>query len=174
MDSGYIQNYEDQAAHVEEVIKALPGYYRFANYHNPIFPICADQTENSNDAKVIREGLKWWVPLFDKYNFTAVLEHHTHYRKISHRLRNSSLYEYGTRYVGDGSWGVPNQTCSEERTPSYMNLIADSAQHDPNHFWQIIVNKTGNPEGPYQVNYTAVDINYKVVSQYMDILLPLK
>ena len=135
MDSGYVQTYEDQAAHVEEVIKALPGYYRFANYHNPIFPICADQNENSNDAKVIREGMKWWVPLFDKYNFTALLEHHTHYRKMSHRIKNNTLDDYGTRYVGDGSWGVPNGSCSAARTPVYMDLIEKYAQHDPNHYW---------------------------------------
>ena len=136
MDSGYVQTHESQVAHIEEVIKALPGYYKFANYHNPIFPVCTDLDENSNDAKVIREGLRWWVPLFDKYNFTAVFEHYTHYRKITHRLKDNLKDVYGTRYLGDGCWGVSNYTCSHTMSPPYMNLIEeDYAQEDPNHFW---------------------------------------
>ena len=49
-----------------------------------------------------------WIPLFDQYNFTAVMEHHTHYRKMSYKLKNKTVSEEGTRYIGDGSWGVPN------------------------------------------------------------------
>lgn len=113
MDSGYMKSYSDQRAIVENIIKDYPSYYRFASYHNPIYPACSDPDPNSNDAMVIREGTKWWVPLFDKWNFTAVLEHHTHYRKISYPLKNTTRDDkYGTRYIGDGSWGVPNGTCS--------------------------------------------------------------
>ena len=55
--------------------------------------------------------------------FITVLEHHTHHRKFSYRLKNSTKDELGTRYIGDGSWGVPNVTCSEKRTPPYMEVF---------------------------------------------------
>ena len=92
---------------------------------------------------------------------------------MSRRIKNNTKDDFGTRYVGDGSWGVPNGTCSEARMPKYMDLIEDDyAQHDPNHFWQIIINRT-DPQNHY-INYTAVDINYQIVSNYTDILPPLK
>lgn len=98
--------------------------YRFASYHNPIFPACTDSTPGSNDLQVIENGTRYWLPLFDNWNFTAVLEHHTHYRKMTYPLKNATRNDMdGTRYIGDGSWGVPNQTCSASRIPSNVEVM---------------------------------------------------
>ena len=108
LDSGYIHTHADQVSFVEETLKSNPGLYRFANYHNPIYPGCANQNPESNKMRVVAEGIDNWVPLFDKWNFTTALEHHTHFRKMTYRLRNSTRDVAGTRYIGDGSWGVLN------------------------------------------------------------------
>ena len=65
LDSGYIQNYSSQVSFMQDGIKANPNHYLFANYHNPIFPVCANQAPDSNDAKVISQGTQYWTPLFD-------------------------------------------------------------------------------------------------------------
>lgn len=72
MDSGFVENHQTQAEIIEEVIKKYPKHYRLGNYHNPILPSCADFKEGSNDMLGMEEGKKWWVPLFDQNNFTAV------------------------------------------------------------------------------------------------------
>lgn len=42
----------------------------------------------------------------------AAFEHHTHYRKLSYKIKAGKLSkEDGVRYVGDGSWGVPENSC---------------------------------------------------------------
>jgi hypothetical protein len=55
---------------------------------------------------VIAAGLKHWTPLFDSFGFVASLEHHTHQRKITFKIKNQTQDNSGTRYIGDGSWGV--------------------------------------------------------------------
>ena len=83
-----------------------PQLYRFANYHNPIYPTCTNPNEGSNDRLVIDKGLSSWTPLFDEFSFIASMEHHTHYRKFTYKIRNNTISTIGTRYIGDGSWGV--------------------------------------------------------------------
>ena len=166
MDSGYIQNYESQVPTIKNIIEKYPHLYRFGNYHNPLYPACTDSTEGSNDRLVIAEGLREWVPLFDNYSFTAVLEHHTHYRKMSYPLFNSTKSTEGTRYIGDGSWGVPQGPCHESRYPPRLDLLEDYAFKDPNHFWEITFVRTQNATSPYSINYTAVaEGNVGVVSK---------
>ena len=66
--------------------------------------------------KVIEKGTKYWIPRFDKGNFIAAFEHHTHHRKFTYKLNNGTKStDKGVRYVGDGSWGVPEGKCSEHR-----------------------------------------------------------
>ena len=64
-----------------------------------------------------------WNQMFDKWKLTAAFEHHTHFRKFSYKISNGTKNDEGTRYVGDGSWGVPNETCSQTKIPPYMDLI---------------------------------------------------
>ena len=72
LDSGYLQSYKSQVAYIEESLQEHRKYYRFANFHNPIYPVCFNPIEDPNDAEGIVQAKKYWVPLFDKWNFTAI------------------------------------------------------------------------------------------------------
>lgn len=99
-------------------------YYYFANYHNPIYPACTDSNEGSNDRLVIEAGERLWTPLFDGFGFIASMEHHTHYRKFTYPIRNREVnMTKGTRYIGDGSWGVTQDTCPIEKHTPHLNLM---------------------------------------------------
>lgn len=71
LDSGYVQEYKDQVHFIRSIAQSNPGLYRFANYHNPIFPSCTNSEPNSNDMQVIAAGLKYWTPVFDELGFVA-------------------------------------------------------------------------------------------------------
>lgn len=47
LDSGYILDYSDQKAFIQKVSSDFPSLLRFANYHNPIYPSCTDNTDGS-------------------------------------------------------------------------------------------------------------------------------
>lgn len=101
------------------------------------------------------------------------MEHHTHYRKMSYRLKNSTQDDnYGTRYIGDGSWGVPNQTCPEGHIPSHLALLEKYAETEPNHYWQIEVEKKSGSKN-YTIHFTAIDMGHNVVTDKTDETLPL-
>lgn len=106
LDSGYVKDFTDQTAFIRNHSASNPQLYRFANYHNPIYPTCTNPNEGSNDRLVIDKGLSSWTPLFDEFSFIASMEHHTHYRKFTYKIRNNTISTIGTRYIGDGSWGV--------------------------------------------------------------------
>jgi len=58
--------------------------------------------------------LKSWTPLFDSGRFVAAFEHHTHHRKFTKKIIGNKVVnktDVGVRYVGDGSWGVPEEAC---------------------------------------------------------------
>lgn len=98
--------------------------YRFANYHNPIYPGCTNSTPGSNDRKVIENGLKYWTPAFDGLAFVAVMEHHTHFRKITKKIKNDTVSAAeGTRYIGDGSWGVTEIYCPDAKLTPRPELM---------------------------------------------------
>lgn len=57
---------------------------------------------------MIEKGLKYWAPAFDSGRFVAAFEHHTHFKKFTHKIKGDKVSkDDGVRYVGDGSWGVP-------------------------------------------------------------------
>jgi hypothetical protein len=112
LDSGYITKYNEQTDFIKNISSDNTNLYRFANYHNPIYPTCTSRNPDSLDKQIIQEGLTYWTPLFDQFNFVASMEHHTHYRKFTYKIKNNTLSnEAGTRYIGDGSWGVTEETC---------------------------------------------------------------
>lgn len=44
----------------------------------------------------------------------AAFEHHTHHRKFTYKIKGNKVVnktDFGVRYVGDGSWGVPEDPC---------------------------------------------------------------
>lgn len=57
---------------------------------------------------MIEKGLKYWAPAFDSGRFVAAFEHHTHFKKFTHKIKGDKVSkDDGVRYIGDGSWGVP-------------------------------------------------------------------
>lgn len=47
LDSGYVVDFQSQRLFLEKVIRDFPGHYKFANYHNPLYPSCTDSTDGS-------------------------------------------------------------------------------------------------------------------------------
>jgi hypothetical protein len=47
LDSGYIADYQSQRLFIEKINRDFPNHYKFANYHNPIYPSCTDSTDGS-------------------------------------------------------------------------------------------------------------------------------
>jgi hypothetical protein len=129
LDSGYINSHYSQMPFMNDTIHALKkSYYFFANYHNPIYPACTNSNEGSNDRLVINAGEQYWTPLFDYFGFIASMEHHTHYRKFTYPINNREVnMTKGTRYIGDGSWGVAQDPCPQEKHtphPDFMEKVA--------------------------------------------------
>ena len=67
---------------------------------------------------VISNGTTYWTEYFDSGAYTAIFEHHTHHRKFTKKIKGDKPVEQtqeGVRYVGDGSWGVPEGGCGQKR-----------------------------------------------------------
>ena len=47
LDSGYVTSFEDQNSFIDLMSSTHPSLYKFANYHNPIYPSCTDSTDGS-------------------------------------------------------------------------------------------------------------------------------
>jgi hypothetical protein len=80
--------------------------------------------------------------MFDQYNYTACFEHHTHHKKFTKKIKGGQVSsdESGTRYVGDGSWGVVEGACPDNKiSPAEKFEFYDPA--DPNHVWLITLNR---------------------------------
>jgi hypothetical protein len=107
---------------------------------------------------VISNAFKFWTPLFDEFNFVAGFEHHTHHKKFTKKLRNNTVVDeeaVGMRYVGDGSWGVIEGSCTEGRKTPSPEKIKFSDLEKPNHLWLVTLNQQADMT--YKVNYTAID-----------------
>jgi len=71
---------------------------------------------------ITQDGKAYWVPLFDKYNVTAVFENHYHNYKRTKPLRADMVVPEGegTVYLGDGAWGVDLNRREPEVLPSFL------------------------------------------------------
>lgn len=86
------------------------------------------------------------------------MEHHTHFRKITYKIKNDSVSTQGTRYLGDGSWGVTEIFCTDSRLTPRPELMQNYARANPNHMWQIKMTRKDNPKKQYTINYKAVNL----------------
>ena len=130
LDSGHLEQWEDQAPWLEEQLKALQAVpFRVAAYHVPLYPSHRDY-EGSNSVA----GRTHWLPLFDKYELAVGFEHHDHTFKRTKRLRNNEINPEGTLYVGDGNAGVMPRVPKEGLW--YMEKVARDT-----HFWIVDVSQ---------------------------------
>jgi hypothetical protein len=73
------------------------------------------------------ENRRHWVPLFERYNVDAVLEHHDHTYKRTHPLLDGRPNEKGVLYLGDGSWGKIRKPTDLDKRP-YL-VVAEESYH---------------------------------------------
>jgi hypothetical protein len=164
LDSGYLKTYQEQLSFIKLHSLNNTGLYRFANYHNPIYPACTNSNPGSNDRLVIENGTKYWTPVFDDLSFVAAMEHHTHFRKITYKMKGDlPNNQTGTRYIGDGSWGVTEIYCSESRLTPRPEIMQDFARENPNHMWQITLTRANTANKKYSIVYKAINLQEKVV-----------
>lgn len=91
----------EQAKWLEQELQSRDYKIKVANYHDPIY--LSFRRDPLMHATI--EGMKHWVPLFDKYNLTVASENHSHIFKRTHPMKNNQPSSEGTVYIGEGSWG---------------------------------------------------------------------
>ncbi len=91
----------------------------FVANHVPMYPCVRSANGSLNEA--MREH---WSPLLERYNVDAVLEHHDHAFKRTHRLLDGLIDERGIPYLGDGSWGQIRNPEGPDKRP----FLAKSTQ----------------------------------------------
>ena len=86
--------------------------FLFACYHYPAYGTTKAPEEGTPlDAKRAVAIREHWVPHFERYGVSALLEHDHHNFKRTHRIRNHQRDdEHGLLYLGDGAWGVETRT----------------------------------------------------------------
>ena len=77
----------------------------FVFYHVPSYPSFRPFDLDDNEKGTGADSRKHWVPLFERYNVDAVMEHHDHTYKRTHALLDGRADDNGIYYIGDGSWG---------------------------------------------------------------------
>ena len=130
LDSGYDTDFfGEQTEWLENVLRDhqhLP--IKIVHYHEPIYPGWDYPRSEIEDL-----GRQYWVPLFDEYNVTVVFENHNHSLKRSYPLRNNTVSDTGTLYIGDGAWGAIDNPW----TMATNGLIAE--YQAANHVWEMNV-----------------------------------
>ena len=77
----------------------------FVANHVPAYPSYRSFQGDADQPGTGAANRKYWVPLFERYNVDAVLEHHDHTYKRTHPLLDGRTNAKGVTYLGDGSWG---------------------------------------------------------------------
>jgi len=97
----------DQAKWLEaQLQKARPQCrWLLAQYHRPAFPA----------VKSPGRALRYWVPLFEKYNVDLVCEADGHVIKRTVPIRNNEHDKTGVVYIGEGGLGVGQRTPKSDR-----------------------------------------------------------
>ena len=95
------------------------------------------------------------MPLFDKYQVTAVFENDHHTYKRTHPLLNNQIdRKRGIVYLGDGCWGVDTRAVPKPGELWYL-AKAESKRHLIS-----VTIRDGKPE------YVAYEADGKVIDQH--------
>jgi len=95
--------------------------------HVPAYPSYRSDAGSSAKTGTGVLNRSHWVPLFEKHNVDAVLEHHDHTFKRTHPLKDGHIDSNGIMYLGDGSWGKLRAPVESEKRP-YL-AATDKAYH---------------------------------------------
>jgi len=115
LDAGYEELIQGEQSHWLRDRLQVNSTIKLAQYHSPIYPAC--RSERDVDVQVL--GKEHWVSLFDQFNLTAALENHNHVFKRTKPIKNNTVNENGTVYLGEGSWGQLTTQCK----PSNEHLV---------------------------------------------------
>jgi hypothetical protein len=91
--------------------------------HVPAYPSVRPMTSAKSKGGTGEGNRKHWVPLFEKYRVSVVLEHHDHTFKRSKPLLDGLAHKDGVLYLGDGSWGKLRAPRPAEKVP-YLAVTA--------------------------------------------------
>lgn len=92
-------------------------------YHVPAYP--STRSFDGAVSVAIREN---WCPLFDAAGVRFVFEHHDHTYKRTKPIKGNRLDATGTRYLGDGAWGVTKRETHELEKASFLDF-AEGRNH---------------------------------------------
>jgi hypothetical protein len=127
LDSGHCSKIEgEQAAFLDKALRdrqEMP--HLFAVNHVPAYPSFRPEEGLNGKAGTGDGNRKHWVPLFERYNVDAVLEHHDHTFKRTHPLKDGLADKNGVLYLGDGSWGKLRAPKPAEKKP-YLAATSQS------------------------------------------------
>ncbi len=114
--------------------------FLFACYHYPAYGTTKSPEDGTPlDAKRAIAVREHWVPFFERYGVTALLEHDHHNYKRTHRiLHHQRDDEHGLLYLGDGAWGVETRTVPDPADAWWL------ARAEPRrHLWHIALAADG-------------------------------
>ncbi len=97
-----------------KTLRNTDSKFLVGNYHRPAYPA----------VKFPSNALKYWVPIFDRYNFDLVFESDGHAFKRTVPIKHNKKHPDGTIYVGEGGLGVKQRIPMRQfmwylRSPGY-------------------------------------------------------
>lgn len=117
-----------QADWLEKILKERSDRPNvFAFNHVPSYPSYREFSDTEKGPGTGAESRKHWVPLFERYNVDAVLEHHDHTYKRTRPMLDGRPNEKGVLYLGDGSWGRLRKPVAADTRP-YL-AVTDENYH---------------------------------------------
>lgn len=93
----------------------------FVHYHVPAYP--SHRSLDNGPSPLIR---KHWIPLCERYNVDAVLEHHDHTYKRTYPMLDGMKNANGIPFLGDGSWGKVRPVQAPDRDHPYLAVAQES------------------------------------------------
>jgi hypothetical protein len=93
----------------------------FVHYHVPAYP--SHRSPDNGTSPAVRQH---WIPLCERYNVDAVLEHHDHTYKRTYPMLDGLKNANGIPFLGDGSWGKVRPVKSPEKDHPYLAVAQES------------------------------------------------
>ena len=78
LDSGYTMTFKEQGKLLRTISEKYKDYYKFANYHVPIFPSCFSSSSVMSTQQTIDQAIEYWLPVFQDFKFLGAFENHVH------------------------------------------------------------------------------------------------
>lgn len=127
LDTGHVAKIEgEQTSWLDKVLRERQGLpHLLAVNHVPAYPSFRPEEAAKGKAGTGEGNRQHWVPLFERYQVDAVLEHHDHTFKRTHPLTGGHTDKNGILYLGDGSWGKLRAPKPAEKKP-YLATTSQS------------------------------------------------